>query len=291
MNDGGIPNLLGDPQIIESLNAELEKSDPSHRGRIVEKFFLAALSSIPWIGGVLSAAETYRTEEGAHRMNSLQTQWLREHQKKILLLGQVLQEIANRFENLGAQIDERIQSEEYLSIVRKAFRIWDQADTEDKRKLLANVITNAGGTRATSDDVVRLFLDWIEYYSEVHFAVIREVYANPGSTKLEIWTALYGQVPREDSAEADLFKFLMRELSVGEVLRIERDVNRLGQYIRKRPAPRRKGAPAPSTLKTAFDDVDPLVLTGLGRQFVHYALNEAVTRIEADSEPPQQEPS
>jgi hypothetical protein len=288
MNDGDIPNLLGDPQIIESLNAELEKSDPSQRSRIIEKFFLAALSSIPWIGGVLSAAETYRTEEGAHRMNSLQTQWLKEHQKKIQLLGLVLQQIAQRFESIGAEIDERIQSEEYLSIVRKAFRIWDQADTEEKRKLLANVITNAAGTRATSDDVVRLFLDWIEYYSEVHFAVIKEVYANPGSTKFEIWTDLYGDIPREDSAEADLYKFLMRELSMGEVIRIERDKNRLGQYLRKRPPGRRKGIPPPATLKSAFEDVDPLVLTGIGRQFVHYALNEVVTRIGEGGSPPEE---
>ncbi len=70
MNDDEIPDLLGDPQIIESLNAELEKADPSQRSRIIEKFFLAALSAIPWVGGVLSAAETYRTEEGAHRLPS-----------------------------------------------------------------------------------------------------------------------------------------------------------------------------------------------------------------------------
>jgi len=285
MTDGKIPDLLGDSQIIESLNAQLEQTDPSQRSRIVEKFFLAAVSSIPWIGGVLSAAETYRTEEGAHRMNSLQTQWLREHQKKIELLGQILQEIAQRFESIGAEIDERIQSEAYLSIVRKAFRIWDQADTEEKRRLLANVITNAAGTRATSDDVVRLFLDWIEYYSEVHFPVIREVHANPGSTKFEIRTTLYGAVPREDSAEADLYKFLMRELSMGEVIRIERDTNRLGEYVRKRPSPRGKGIPAPSTLKSAFENVEPLVLTGIGRQFVHYALNEVVTRIGNENTP------
>jgi hypothetical protein len=138
--------------------------------------------------------------------------------------------------------------------------------------------------------VVRLFLDWIEYYSEVHFAVIKEVYANPGSTKFGIWTNIYGEIPREDSAEADLYKFLMRELSMGEVIRIERDTNRLGQYIRKKLAVRRKGVAASATLKSAFEDVEPLVLTGIGRQFVHYALNEAVTRIGADGGSPLEEP-
>jgi hypothetical protein len=283
MNNGERTDLIGDPQIIEVLNTELEKADPSQRNRIAEKFFLAALSSIPWVGGVLSAAETYRTEEGAHRMNSLQTQWLKEHQKKILLLGQVLQEIANRFESIGKEIDERIQSEEYLALVRKAFRIWDQADTDEKRRLLANVVTNAAGTRAASDDVIRLFLDWIELYNEVHFRVIKEIFQNPGSTRFEIWTGIYGDVPREDSSAADLYKFLIRELSTGGVVRQERDINTAGQFVRKRPRNVRKGF-ASTTLESAFDDTKPYVLTALGREFVHYALNEAVTRLSADGE-------
>jgi hypothetical protein len=41
--------LNGDDQIIESLKAEIEKAEPSRRSRVLEKFFLAALSSIPWV--------------------------------------------------------------------------------------------------------------------------------------------------------------------------------------------------------------------------------------------------
>jgi hypothetical protein len=65
--------LNDDTEILESLSAEIEKAEPSRRSRILEKFFLAALSSIPWVGGVLSAAEAYRTEKGANRLNHLQT--------------------------------------------------------------------------------------------------------------------------------------------------------------------------------------------------------------------------
>jgi len=80
-----------DEGIIQSLRAELEKAEPSKRGRILEKFFLAALSVIPWVGGVLGAAEAYRTEEGNVRLNKLQTQWLEEHHRKIGMLGTTLQ--------------------------------------------------------------------------------------------------------------------------------------------------------------------------------------------------------
>jgi hypothetical protein len=284
MNDSGNVSPNDETQIIETLNAELEKAEPSRRSRILEKFVLAALSSIPWVGGVLSAAESFRAEAAGVRQNSLQTQWLREHQRKIDVLWQALEEIQQRFQALGQDIDERLQSEEYLALVRKTFRIWDQADTEEKRRLLSNVITNAAGTRACSDDVIRLFLDWIELYNEVHFAVIREIYQNPASTRFDIWSGIYGEIPREDSSAADLYKFLIRDLSTGGVIRQERDTNAAGQFVRKRARHVRRGS-APTTLESAFDDTKPYVLTALGREFVHYTMNELVTRISEESSP------
>src|SRR5664279_3267152 len=193
MGDDEPKRLAPEDQVIENLRAELEKAEPSKRGRILEKVFLAALSVIPWVGGVLTAAETYRTDEGNVRLNKIQTQWLEEHQKKIALLAQTLQGIGMRLNSLGEEIDERIQSEEYLALVRKAFRIWDESDTEEKRRLLSNVLTNAAGTRVCSDDVIRIFMDWIRMYSEVHFSIMRAVYKNPGSTRYDIWIELYGE--------------------------------------------------------------------------------------------------
>jgi hypothetical protein len=264
--------------IIERLREELAKSEPTRKKRVMEKFVLAALGSIPWVGGFLSAAASYKAEEGSIKQNNLQTQWLEEHQEKLRALRATLEEIQHRFESLGDTIDERIQSEEYLGLVRKAFRAWDEADTEEKRRYAANIVTNSAGTRVCSDDVVRLFLDWLELYHESHFAVIREIFNNPGATRFEIWSELYGEPPREDSAEADLFKFLIRDLSTGGVVRQERDVNQLGQFVRKKPHHTRKGA-APTTMESAFEDSKPYVLTELGKQFVHYTMNEVVTRI------------
>lgn len=137
---------------------------------------------------------------------------------------------------------------------------------------------NAAGTRVCSDDVVRLFLDWLTLYHESHFAVIREIFKNPGSSRFEIWTALYGKLPREDSAEADLFKLLIRDLSTSGVVRQERDVNSLGQFVRKTPVRTRRGS-APTTMESAFEDSKPYILTELGKQFVHYTMNEVVSRI------------
>lgn len=144
------------------------------------------------------------------RSNALHTQWLEEHARKLANLRLTLESIVNRFQNLGAVVDERIQTEEYLSLVRRAFQVWDDASTDEKRRYVGNVLVNSAGTRICSDDVIRLFLDWLNLYHESHFAVIRQICSNRGITRYEIWDQIYGELPREDSAEADLFRMLIR---------------------------------------------------------------------------------
>jgi hypothetical protein len=267
-----------DGSSVALIETALATGQTSRKRRVVEKFLLAAIGAIPWVGGFLSAAASIKGDEEDVKTNDLQTSWLSEHQKKINQLGDTLGTIEARFEKLGPDVDERIQSEGYLALVRRAFRTWDSADTDEKRRYAANLVTNAAGSRICSDDVVRLFIDWLDQYHEVHFAVIREIYQNPGSTRFGIWTALYGEIlPREDSAEADLFKLMIRDLSTGGVFRQARDTNELGQFVRKRPQPRRPHAP--TTMESAFEDTKQYILTDLGKQFVHYTMNEVVTRV------------
>jgi hypothetical protein len=265
--DGSLPDLA----------KELLAVVPSQRRRIVEKFALAALGSIPWIGGFLSAAASLKTDAGAIRQDNLQSAWLKEHEAKIKALHQTLEATHERFNNLGDSIDERIQSEEYLGLVRKAFRLWDTAETEEKRRYAANIVVNSAGTRVCSDDIVRLFMDWLGLYHESHFAIVREIFRSPGATRFDIWTALYGDTPREDSAEADLYRMLIRDLSMGGVIRQPRATDNLGRFMRS-PRVRRSG-PAPTTMESAFEDTKQYVLTELGKQFVHYTMNEVVGRV------------
>ena len=182
---------------------------------------------------------------------------------------------------IGYEITERLASEEYLDIVRKAFRAWDKADSEEKRRYVANLVTNAAGTRLCSDDVVRLFIDWLDRYHESHLAVIREIFTNPGSTRSDIWTSVYGDVVREDSAEADLYKLLIRDLTTGSVVRQARDINANGQFLRRKPV-RKPAGQTNGTMESAFEDTKPYELTDLGKQFVHYSMNEVVQRVSGD---------
>jgi hypothetical protein len=265
---------------LVTIQGALAKTSVTTRRRVVEKFILAALGSVPWVGGFISAAASLKTDQRGIEKDNLQTRWLEEHAKKMEKLTSTLSDVAKRFDSLGETIDERITSEEYLSIVRCSFRAWDRAETEDKRRYIANLVTNAAGTRVCSDDVVRLFVDWLSLYHKVHFAVMREIYGNPGATRYEIWESLYGPPTREDSADADLYKLLIRDLSTGGVIRQERETTHDGRFLRKRPVRNRKVAHG--TMESAFEDSKPYVLTELGKQFVHYTMNEVVQRLGED---------
>lgn len=271
---------ISEDDIVENIRKELIKYSPKTKNRIIEKVILAALGSIPWVGSCLSTFATLKTEDGAIKTDSLQQKWLEEHEHKLKNLIQTLMDIDNRFSSIGDQIEERVNSEEYLSLVRKAFKVWDDSDTQAKRAFVANILTNSAGTRLCSDDVVRLFIDWLKMYNEVHFSVIRSIYKTPGITRYEIWLDLHGEdLPREDSSEADLYRFLIRELSTGGVIRQARNTTEDGRFLKQRTI-KRSPRGSVSTMESAFEDTKQYVLTELGKQFVHYTMNEVVGRIE-----------
>jgi hypothetical protein len=109
-------------------------------------------------------------------------------------------------------------------------------------QLVIKLITNAGSTRMVSDDILRLFLDWIDQYHEVHFAMVRVEYEqrNDPPTRYDIYSAIYGEqrMPRDDSAEADLFRLVISDLSIGRVIRQPRETDWQGRF-KRRPRGRR----------------------------------------------------
>jgi len=267
-------------KIAEKIKSELIKYSPKTKGRIIEKVILAALGSIPWIGALLSTAATFKTEEGAIKTSTLQTKWLEEHEKKLTKLLETLTEIDERFTSIGAQIEERINTEDYLALVRKSFKVWDDSDTDEKKKYVSNLLSNSAGTKLCSDDVVRLFVDWLRMYHELHFAVMRSIYKTPGITRYEIWVELRNEdLPREDSPEADLYRYIIRELSTGGVIRQARNTTEDGRFLKNRTI-KRSPRGVNSTMESAFEDTKQYVLTELGKQFVHYTMNDVVNRIE-----------
>jgi hypothetical protein len=132
-----------------------------------------------------------------------------------------------------------------------------------------------------SDDVVKLFLDWLDLYSEFHFEVIGAIYNNAGITRGGVWRKLGRATVREDSSEADLFRLLFRDLSTGGIVRQHRETDYAGNFIAKRtPQPTRRGET--KTMKSAFDNEEQYELTALGQQFVHYAMTDVPPKLNFD---------
>lgn len=269
-------------EIIKSVQQSGNLLDlPDSKKGTYSRFAMAALGSIPWVGGFIAGSASYHAEKEQGRINENIQTWMQEHEQKIQSLYSTLISIAERIDELGDEAKSRIQEDAYLELVKKGFRTWDNAETEDKREHIKRLLTNAAGTSVTEDDIIRLFIDWIDRYHESHLEIIRAVHQNPGISLRGIWEELgnSGELPKENSSSADLFRMLIHDLSTGRVIRQERKTNHLGQFLKKS----RKGKRFPSSnvMKSSFDAIDRHELTELGQEFVHYVLSESVSRIES----------
>lgn len=110
--------------------------------------------------------------------------------------------------------------------------------------------------------------------------MIRSIYNDPGVTRARIWEKIGKEEVREDSAEADLFKFLIRDLSTGGIIRQHREKDYAGNFIKVQAKRNSKGKPVSNVMESAFEDTKGYELTELGRQFVHYAMTDLPVRIQ-----------
>jgi len=262
-------------QAIEKIKAELLNVDQKGKKARNLRFLASALGSIPWVGGFIAASAALHSELEQGKVNELQKLWLEEHTQQIDELAYTIYQIFEKIESVGENINERLESEEYLAIVREGFKEWDNAKTFEKKEYIRKLITNAGANNITTDDIIQLFIDWIGTYHELHFAVIKEIYKNPGMTRGDIWNTFNDSQPEENSMEADLYKLMFRDLSTGGIIRQVRATDYYGNFI-KQPRTKRKN----NTLTSAFDDGKDYELTELGKQFVHFTMEEVVTKLE-----------
>lgn len=271
---------MTDGNYSESDDVHENKAPKGTRGgSAIRAVMSAAGGAIPFVGGLLSAAAGAWSEQEQAKINAFLEHWLKMLQDEMAEKAQTILEITARLDMNDKSTADRIESPEYQSLLKKAFRDWPGTESEEKRRLVRNILINAADTTITSDDVVRIFLQWISIYSEMHFTVIKAIYNDKGVTRGRIWEKIGKEEVREDSAEADLFKLLIRDLSTGSIIRQHREKDYAGNFLRV-PAQRlRKRASATSTLESAFEDTKGYELTELGQQFVHYAMTDLPPRI------------
>ncbi len=251
----------------------------SNKNALIRGALQAVGGAVPFAGGLLSAAAGAWSEKEQKKVNEFLQAWMKMLEEEMREKQETILGITARLDVHDEEIAKRIKSEEYQSLVKKAFRNWAGVESVTKRELIRNILANAGASQTCSDDVVRLFLDWLQMYSEFHFAVIGEIYRNNnGITRGSIWHNLGKGRVREDSAEADLFKLLIRDLSTGGVIRQHRETDYYGNYIKKPSASKTRGTGS-NTMVSAFDDNEQYELTELGKQFVHYAMTDLPIKI------------
>ena len=240
--------------------------------------------AVPFAGGVLSAVAGAWSEGEQEKVNRFFKHWVRMLQDELKEKEQTIIEIMARLDLQDEAISSRVESKEYQSLVKKTFREWSGAESEDKREYIRNILSNAAATQVSSDDVIRLYIDWINQYSEMHFQVIGAIYNSDGITRREIWRKIGKGLVREDSADADLYKLLFRDLSTGGIIRQHRETDRFGNFVPK-PTKRRPKGSGPKPTVSAFDEKEGYELTALGKQFVHYAMTDLPPRIEFTNDP------
>lgn len=235
---------------------------------------------VPFAGGLFSAAAGAWSENEQERVNKFFQHWLKMLHDELREKEQTIIEIMTRLNVHDEEIAKRIESKEYQSLLKKTFREWSGAESEEKRTYIRNILANAAATTLTSDDVVRLFIDWLRNYSEMHFQVIGGIYNSGGISRGEIWEKIGNKPAREDSAEADLYKLLFRDLSTGGIIRQHKQKTYDGRFLKETPQKRPKGYSPPREMTSAFDREDKYELTNLGQQFVHYAMTDLPLKIE-----------
>ncbi len=264
----------------DELKEKLNKALDAGAGPKIARFALAALSGVvPGAGGMIGGAASAWSEKEQTEFNRLLRAWLKLQEDEIKEIGQTLIEVMIRLDQTDGKIKERLESKEYLQLLKKSFRDWSAAESEEKRKLIRNLLVNAASTKICSDDVIKMFIEWIGSYSEAHFRVIREIYSNVGITRKAIWENIHGEIKREDSPEADLFRLLIHDLSTGRVIRQHRETDYYGNFVKNKNSSSNRG----SYYTSAFDAEKQYELTELGKQFVHYTMNEIVPKISAGS--------
>lgn len=230
--------------------------------------------ALPFFGGLLSAASSAWSEREQKRINDAIERFLKMLFEDMREKERTLAEVVARLDMHDEEVASRVESPEYQLLLRKAFRDWAGGESEDKRIFIRNLLANAAASKVQSDDVVNMFLQWIKNYSELHFAVVSQIYNNAGITRGEVWRRLGKKEVRENSSDADLYKLLFRDLSTGGIVRQHRETDYMGNFIAKKPARPSGPRGGMKVMKSAFDEEEQYELTKLGQDFVHYVMTD-----------------
>src|SRR5258708_6525909 len=147
-------------QDIGNIKEEMKQALTRGYGPKVARFALALLGGVPFVGGAFrGAARAWSDAEQAY-YNKGTANWLKLQQDEMQEIGIAIAEVVRRRDLNDEETQKRIESPEYLSLIKKCFRDWSAAESEEKRVYVRNLLTTAATSRICTDDVVRMFIQW-----------------------------------------------------------------------------------------------------------------------------------
>ena len=122
--------------------------------RKIARFSRGALQAIggavPLAGGVFSAIAGVWSEGEQEKINRFFEYWVRMLQDELREKEETIIEILARLDLQDEEISARVESKEYQSLLKKTFRDWSGAESEEKRVYIRNILSNAAASQVSS---------------------------------------------------------------------------------------------------------------------------------------------
>jgi hypothetical protein len=98
---------------------------------------LACLGAIPGVGGAIAGIAGSWSEREQADFNRIFSAWLKLQEDEIREIGMTIFEVMNRLDQNDDEIRKRIESPEYLKLVKKCFRDWSAAEVRPFNRLVS----------------------------------------------------------------------------------------------------------------------------------------------------------
>src|SRR5574341_127543 len=128
-----------EPDNLDDLEEDLDEALAKGKGPMIARAALASLGGVPFAGGLFGAAAGAWSEAEQARFYRIFAQWLRLQREEMLEMAKTLAEVLMRLDPHDGKVRERLESPGYHSLVKKCFRDWSAAESEEKRVLLRNL--------------------------------------------------------------------------------------------------------------------------------------------------------
>src|ERR1022692_782083 len=106
----------------DQFKKQLDDALSKGSGPKAARFALACLGAIPGIGGAIAGIAGTWSEEEQAEFNQIFSAWLKLQEDEIREIGMTIFEVMARLDKNDEEVRKRVESPEYLRLVKKCFR-------------------------------------------------------------------------------------------------------------------------------------------------------------------------